>query len=139
MAIMATRANLSFESAIESDCAPLVAPVQALLAPASKSTVLRDLTRGGLATSLVELAESSNLSIAIDETAVPVTGTRPRRLRDPRLGATLRRQRRPLSSAYCPPPQADRALEIMTRTVPAPARRHRPRAAAPPAKSRSAA
>ncbi len=73
MAIMATRANLSFESDIESDCAPLVAPVQALLAAGLDIHCMRDLTRGGLATALVELAESSNLSIGIEETAVPVT------------------------------------------------------------------
>ena len=73
MAIMATRANLSFESAIESDCAPLVGPVQALLAAGLDIHCMRDLTRGGLATALVEIAESSGLGIAIDETKVPVT------------------------------------------------------------------
>ncbi len=73
MAIMATRAGLEFESAIESDCAPLVAPVQALLAAGLEIHCLRDLTRGGLATSLVELAESSQLAIAIDAAKVPVS------------------------------------------------------------------
>lgn len=73
MAIMATRANLTFESAIESDCAPLVAPVQALLSAGIEVHCLRDLTRGGLATALVELAEAAELGVAIDETAVPVT------------------------------------------------------------------
>lgn len=72
MAIMATRAGLEFESTIESDCAPLVAPVQALLAAGLEIHCLRDLTRGGLATSLVELAESAQLSIAIDGAKVPV-------------------------------------------------------------------
>jgi hydrogenase expression/formation protein HypE len=73
MAIMATRAGLEFESAIESDCAPLVAPVQALLAAGLEIHCLRDLTRGGLATSLVELAESAKLAIAIDAAKVPVS------------------------------------------------------------------
>ena len=73
MAIMATRAGLEFESAIESDCAPLVAPVQALLQAGLEIHCLRDLTRGGLATSLVELAESSKLAIAIDAAKIPVT------------------------------------------------------------------
>jgi hydrogenase expression/formation protein HypE len=73
MAIMATRANLSFESAIESDCAPLVAPVQALLGTGIEVHCLRDLTRGGLATALVEVAESSGLSVAVDERQIPVT------------------------------------------------------------------
>ncbi len=72
MAIMATRAGLSFESPIESDCAPLVAPVRALLDAGLEIHCLRDLTRGGLATALVELAESSGLSITIDAAKVPV-------------------------------------------------------------------
>ncbi len=73
MAIMATRAGLEFESAIESDCAPLTAPVQALLSAGLEIHCLRDLTRGGLATSLVELAESAKLAIAIDAAKIPVT------------------------------------------------------------------
>ncbi len=75
MAIMATREGLSFESAIESDCAPLVAPVAALLGAGLKVHCLRDLTRGGLATALVELAESSKLAIAINGAKVPVSDT----------------------------------------------------------------
>ena len=73
MAIMATREGLAFESPIESDCAPLVAPVLALLAAGLEIHCLRDLTRGGLATALVELAESSGLSIAAEESEIPVT------------------------------------------------------------------
>jgi len=73
MAIMATRAGLEFESAIESDCAPLAAPVLALLDAGLEIHCLRDLTRGGLATSLVELAESAGVAIAIDAAQVPVS------------------------------------------------------------------
>jgi hydrogenase expression/formation protein HypE len=73
MAIMATRAGLSFESAIESDCAPLVAPVRALLDAGLEVHCLRDLTRGGLATALVELAETARVSIAVDAARVPVS------------------------------------------------------------------
>jgi len=72
MAIMAVRENLSFESAIESDCAPLVDPVMALLDDGVEVHCLRDLTRGGLASALVEIAEASGLAIAIDEAAIPV-------------------------------------------------------------------
>ena len=72
MAIMAVRENLSFESAIESDCAPLVEPVMTLLEEGIDVHCLRDLTRGGLASALVEIAEASQLSIAIDETLIPV-------------------------------------------------------------------
>jgi len=72
MAIMAVRENLSFESAIESDCAPLVDPVMALLDDGVEVHCLRDLTRGGLASALVEIAEASGLAIAIDEAVIPV-------------------------------------------------------------------
>ncbi len=72
MAIMAVREHLSFESAIESDCAPLVQPVMALVDEGVEIHCLRDLTRGGLASALVEIAEASCLAIAIDEAAIPV-------------------------------------------------------------------
>jgi hydrogenase expression/formation protein HypE len=72
MAIMAVRENLSFESAIESDCVPLVDPVMALVEEGVELHCLRDLTRGGLASALVEIAEASGLAIAIEETAIPV-------------------------------------------------------------------
>ena len=73
MAILATREGLAFESPIQSDCAPLVAPVQALLKAGLEIHCLRDLTRGGLATALIELAESSRTAIGVDEVAIPVT------------------------------------------------------------------
>jgi hydrogenase expression/formation protein HypE len=72
MAIMAVREHLSFESTIESDCAPLVEPVMALVDDGVDVHCLRDLTRGGLASALVEIAEAARLAIRIDETAVPV-------------------------------------------------------------------
>jgi hydrogenase expression/formation protein HypE len=73
MAIMATRAGLEFESAIESDCAPLWPAVQALLAAGLEVHCLRDLTRGGLASACVEIAETAKISFALDEIKVPVT------------------------------------------------------------------
>jgi hydrogenase expression/formation protein HypE len=73
MAIMATRAGLTFESEIQSDCAPLTTAVQALLAAGLELHCLRDLTRGGLATALVELAESARVAMAIDAAKVPVS------------------------------------------------------------------
>lgn len=75
MAIMATRANLAFESDIASDCAPLAAPVQALLEAGLEIHCLRDLTRGGLASALVEIAETAGLALAIDGARVPVSET----------------------------------------------------------------
>lgn len=73
IAIMATRAGLSFESEIQSDCAPLVAPVHALLGAGVEVHCLRDLTRGGLATALVELAETAHVGIEMDSAKVPVS------------------------------------------------------------------
>jgi hydrogenase expression/formation protein HypE len=72
IAVMAAREALGFESAITSDCAPLVAPVLALLEAGMAVHCLRDLTRGGLAGGLVEIAETAGLAIAIEEAAVPV-------------------------------------------------------------------
>ncbi len=72
IAIMAAREELAFESAIESDCAPLYAPVRDLLAAGVEVHCLRDLTRGGLASALNEIAMSCGRSITIDERAIPV-------------------------------------------------------------------
>ncbi|MBI4677950.1 MAG: hydrogenase expression/formation protein HypE [Elusimicrobia bacterium] len=72
MAVMAVREGLSFESAIESDSAPLNGVVSALLAAGIEAHALRDLTRGGLATALVEIAEARRVRIEFDEAAVPV-------------------------------------------------------------------
>lgn len=72
MAILAVREGLRFESTIETDCAPLAAPVLALLAAGLDVHCLRDLTRGGLATTLIEIAEASRLHVEVDETRVAV-------------------------------------------------------------------
>ena len=72
MAIMAVREGLEFEGAIESDCAPLAAPVHALIDAGIRVHCLRDLTRGGLASALVEIAEASRRAIHIDERLIPV-------------------------------------------------------------------
>jgi len=73
MAIMAVREGLSFETAIESDCAPLVGPVMELLEAGIEMHSMRDLTRGGLATALVEHAKTSGRTLEIEEASVPVT------------------------------------------------------------------
>ena len=72
MAVMGAREGLEFDSAIESDCAPVAAPVLDLLDAGVEVHCLRDLTRGGLASALVEIAEASRLHLAIDEAAVAV-------------------------------------------------------------------
>jgi hydrogenase expression/formation protein HypE len=70
IAVMAAREGLGFESAIESDCAPLVEPVLALIEAGVEVRCLRDLTRGGLASALVEIAESAGLGIELEEPAI---------------------------------------------------------------------
>ncbi|MBI3962077.1 MAG: hydrogenase expression/formation protein HypE [Deinococcus sp.] len=73
IAIMAVREGLAFESVIESDCAPLAGLVAALLDAGIALHCLRDLTRGGLASALVEIAETAQVHIAVDERIIPVT------------------------------------------------------------------
>src|SRR5262249_21355606 len=72
IAIMAEREGLAFESTIVSDCAPLAEPVLALLDAGITVHCLRDLTRGGLASALVEIAEAAQVQIQIDERSIPV-------------------------------------------------------------------
>lgn len=72
IAIMAVREGLEFESAIASDCAPLCGIVQSLLEAGVPIHCMRDLTRGGLASTLIEIAEAAHLHCAIEETAIPV-------------------------------------------------------------------
>jgi hydrogenase expression/formation protein HypE len=73
IAIMAAREGLGFETAIESDMACLAPTVRALAEAGVALHCLRDLTRGGLATSLVEIATGAGLTIRIDEAAVTVS------------------------------------------------------------------
>ena len=70
--VMATREGLSFESEVESDCAPLWDPVKELLDAKVEIHCLRDLTRGGLSSGLIEIAEASGTRGAIVEAAIPV-------------------------------------------------------------------
>ncbi len=72
IAIMAVREGLAFETTIESDCAPLADPVLTLLDAGVQIHCLRDLTRGGLASALIEIAEAARVQIAIEEARIPV-------------------------------------------------------------------
>ncbi len=72
MAIMAVREGLQFESAIESDSAPVHEIVLDLLKAGIEIHCLRDLTRGGLASALNEIAEAARVRIEIVEKSVPV-------------------------------------------------------------------
>ncbi|MBI5867749.1 MAG: hydrogenase expression/formation protein HypE [candidate division Zixibacteria bacterium] len=72
IAVMAAREGIAFETTIESDCAPLGGLAQHLLVAGIEIHCLRDLTRGGLASALVEIAQTSRLAIRIDESELPV-------------------------------------------------------------------
>jgi hydrogenase expression/formation protein HypE len=71
IAVLSAREGLGFETDLQSDVAPLNHLVHAMLA-AGVVSVLRDPTRGGLATTLVEIAAQSNVTVQIEEQALPV-------------------------------------------------------------------
>lgn len=72
MAIMSLREGLEFETTITSDSAALHTLVATLLAAAPNTHVMRDPTRGGVASSLNEIAQEAHVGIQIHEDAVPV-------------------------------------------------------------------
>lgn len=72
VAIVSVREGLSFEGAPESDCAPLNGLVEAMLDADANIHCLRDLTRGGLAAALNEIAMDASVGVEIDEATIPV-------------------------------------------------------------------
>ena len=70
--VMSQREGLSFAAGVESDVAPLNHLVQAMLRASGRIHALRDPTRGGLASTLNEIARQSQVGIRIDEELVPV-------------------------------------------------------------------
>ncbi|RME45149.1 MAG: hydrogenase expression/formation protein HypE [Caldilineae bacterium] len=72
VAILSVREGLEFETRIESDTAPLNGLVAEMLAASKDIHVLRDPTRGGLASSLNEIAAAAGVGIALDEGSIPV-------------------------------------------------------------------
>ena len=114
IAVMAVREGLEFESVIESDCAPLNGIVLSLIEAGMEIHCLRDLTRGGLAGALVEIAEAAEIQCEISESAIPV--------REDVRGACEILGFDPLYvanegrfAAFVPAREADRALEILRR------------------------
>jgi len=73
VAIMTVRAGLSFETPIDSDCAPVHELVAALLGAGIVPSCLRDPTRGGLAAALNELALDGQVGLEVDAGAIPVS------------------------------------------------------------------
>ncbi|MEP0804854.1 MAG: hydrogenase expression/formation protein HypE [Chloroflexota bacterium] len=72
IAVLGARGELGFQSGIQSDVAPLNHLIEAMLEASPNIHVLRDPTRGGLATTLNEIAAQSNVSILLDENTLPV-------------------------------------------------------------------
>jgi hydrogenase expression/formation protein HypE len=72
MAILAAREELAIESPIESDCAPLNHAVAALLKAGIDIHAMRDATRGGVASVIIEMAEDSGCDMMLTEKNIPV-------------------------------------------------------------------
>ena len=116
IAILSVRQGLEFESPILSDCANLWPAVEALLNAGIEVHCLRDLTRGGLATTLNEIASDRGVAIKLEEARMPVDETV--------LGACEILGLDPLYvanegrfAAFIPAAQTDAALEVL-RKVP---------------------
>ena len=114
VAIMSVREGLQFEGVLESDCAPLADLVAAMVATGADIHCLRDLTRGGLAAALNEIALDARVGIEIDESAIPVA--------EPVAAACELLGLDPLYVAnegrlvaFVPAAAADRVLEVMRR------------------------
>jgi hydrogenase expression/formation protein HypE len=73
IAIMSVREGLAFETTIESDSAPLHGLVSGVLTAAGEQVhVLRDPTRGGLSSTLNEIAVQAAVGIRLNETSIPI-------------------------------------------------------------------
>jgi hydrogenase expression/formation protein HypE len=72
IAIMAARESLAFETAVNSDTAPLNGLVEAMLAVEPDIHVMRDPTRGGVSSALCEIASQAGLSIRLNEASIPI-------------------------------------------------------------------
>jgi len=70
--ILSEREGLEFKTSLQSDTAPLASLVADMLEVSDKVHVLRDPTRGGLSTTLNEIADSSGVEIEIDEDKIPI-------------------------------------------------------------------
>ena len=116
IAILSVREGLEFESPILSDTASVWPSVEALLNAGIEIHCLRDLTRGGLATTLNEIASDRNVCIKLEETAIPVDevvqGACEILGLDPLYVANEGR-----FAVFVPAAQADAALEIMKKVA----------------------
>lgn len=72
IAVLGARGDLGFETSIQSDVAPLNHAIAAILDCSDQVRVLRDPTRGGVASALNEIASQSNVGIILQEDCIPV-------------------------------------------------------------------
>jgi hydrogenase expression/formation protein HypE len=72
VAILMARDQFAFDGDIRSDCAPLWPMVEEMLQAGTEAHVLRDPTRGGVATVLNEIAAASGVGIVVEELEVPI-------------------------------------------------------------------
>jgi len=72
IAILAARGELGLSSSVTSDCASLNGMISALLSSVNGVRIMRDPTRGGLATTLVEICEDFGVTVLLDEASLPV-------------------------------------------------------------------
>jgi len=112
VAILSVREGLEFESPILSDTASVWPAVEALLNSGIEIHCLRDLTRGGLATTLNEIASDRNICVRLEESLIPVQETVQSACEilglDPLYVANEGR-----FAVFVPAAQADAALEAM--------------------------
>ncbi len=114
VAVLSVREGLTFDGNVESDSAPLHRIVADLIDSGIEIHCLRDLTRGGLASVLNELATAAKVGMAVEESAIPVS--------EPVRGACELLGLDPLYVAnegrfvaMVPVPQAEAALAVMQR------------------------
>jgi hydrogenase expression/formation protein HypE len=112
IAVLSQREGFKFEGEVVSDCAPLNDLVRKMLDVCPSIRCLRDPTRGGLATTLNEIALASNIGMVIEEETIPV--------REAVKGISELLGLDPLYLAnegkliaICPPSEAERLLEVM--------------------------
>jgi hydrogenase expression/formation protein HypE len=72
VAILSVREGIAFETALVSDCAPVVRLAQAMLEVSGSLRCMRDPTRGGLSAVLSEIAARSHVGVRLQEAAIPV-------------------------------------------------------------------
>ena len=101
MAVMSVREGLGFESTLQSDCASLAGLVEAMSVVGGDLHCLRDLTRGGLAAALNEIALDVQVGIEIEASGDSRFGARRGGLRNSRPRPALRGQRRPVGGLRC--------------------------------------